>query len=485
MKDGEYGYDSYLSPFTWRYGSAEMRGLFSERRRRAAWRRVWASMAKAQAEAGLLTKAELAAILRSSGEGSVDIPKAHEVERKIKHDLMAELRVFAGQAKEGGGKLHMGATSMDVEDNADAALFGEALDIVLDRLVACLAAARKRILQQRGLVCMGWTHLQPAEPTTMGYRFANYAQDLSVDVRLVETLRRDFLRGKGVKGAVGTSASFKKLLGSKARVDRLEERVMSELGIEAFDVSTQTYPRKLDHLVLSALASMAQSCAKFGLDLRVLQSPTFGELSEPVEDAQVGSSAMPFKRNPVAAERMCSLARVVSVAPLVAFMNTANNVLERTLDDSASRRVVIPEAFLAVDECLMIYERLMRGLKVYPAMVKRNLERFGQFAGTEAVLMRLVREGGDRQALHEEIRVRSFAAWDAVMEGKPNPLERLLAEDKEIGGKISRKELRALLDPSSHVGDAQEECEDFVKKVVDPILKRHPPKKSREGKSGY
>jgi len=485
LRDGAYGYDSYLSPFTWRYGSEEMRRLFSETQRRAAWRKVWASIAKAQSESGLLTRAELQKILQNSGEKRVDVAKAHEIEKTIKHDLMAELRVFAGQAGEAGGKLHLGATSMDIEDNADALLFSKALDIILERLVACLDAARKRIIKHKDLVCMGWTHLQPAEPTTMGYRFANYAQDLVFDVRLVETLRKDFLRGKGIKGAVGTSASFRKLLGTKAKVGKLEERVMSELGIEAFDVSTQTYPRKLDSLVLSVLASIAQSCAKFGLDLRVLQSPVFGELSEPIEEAQVGSSAMPFKRNPVAAERMCSLARVVAVAPLVGFMNAANTVLERTLDDSASRRVVIPEAFLAVDECLLIYERLMRGIRVYPAMIKRNLERFGPFAGTEAVLMKLVQKGGDRQKLHEAIRVESFVAWDAVMEGKPNPLERRLAESKAVRGKLSRKELRALMDPSSHVGDASEDCDEFVEDVVAPVLKRHPPKKGGRRAAGY
>ena len=350
MKDGAYGYDSYLSPFTWRYGSEEMRALFSETRRRATWRRVWLSLAEAEADLGLLSSKELEGIRRSSREERVDIGKAHEIEKRIKHDLMAELRVFADQAKEGGGKLHLGATSMDIEDNADVMIFAKGLELLLGRLVSCLDAAAERVKRHKGLVCMGWTHLQPAEPTTVGYRFANYAQDLVIDIRLVETIRKDFLKGKGVKGAVGTSASFMKLLGSDAKVRRLEEDVMSGLGIGYFDVSTQTYPRKLDYLVLSALASVAASCAKFGLDMRVLQSPAFGELSEPIEESQVGSSAMPFKRNPVTAERMCSLARVVSVMPLVAFMNASNTILERTLDDSAARRIVIPEAFLAVDE---------------------------------------------------------------------------------------------------------------------------------------
>jgi adenylosuccinate lyase len=483
LKDGAYGYDSYLSPFTWRYGSEEMRKLFSERHRRATWREVWLSLAEAEAGLGLISSKELGSIKRSAKAGSVDIAKAHEIEKRIKHDLMAELRVFADQAKEGGGKLHLGATSMDIEDNADVMIFAKALDLVTGRLVRCLYATAARVKRHKGLVCMGWTHLQPAEPTTMGYRFANYAQDIVLDIKLIETLRKEFLKGKGVKGAVGTSASYMKLLGSSEKVKRLEEEVMAGLGLGYFDVATQTYPRKIDYLVLTALASVAASCAKFGLDMRVLQSPAFGELSEPIEEFQVGSSAMPFKKNPVAAERMCSLARVVSVMPLVAFMNASNSILERTLDDSAARRITIPEAFLAVDECLAIYERLMRGLRVYPAMIAKNLEKFGAFAGTEAVMMELVEKGEDRQEVHELIRVKSFEAWESVMKGKPNPLEALLAKDKVVASRLTRKRLKLLLDPSTHAGDAKESCDDFLKKVVSPVLKSH--KKARSTKVEY
>lgn len=473
MKDGTFGYDSFLSPFTWRYGSEEMRRLFSERRRRAAWREVWLSLAEAESSMGLLSAQELGAIRKNAGEERVDIAKAHAIERKIRHDLMAELKVFAEQAKGGGGKLHLGATSMDVEDNADVLIFGKALDLVTGRLVACLDAAATLVRRHRSLVCMGWTHLQPAEPTTMGYRFANYAQDLVLDIRLLEVLRGDFLKGKGVKGAVGTSASYTKLLGSAAKAKRLEERVMADLGLEPFDVATQTYPRKLDLLLLSALASVAASCAKFGMDVRVLQSPAFGELSEPMEEAQVGSSAMPFKRNPVTSERMCSLARVVSVMPLVASMNASGTILERTLDDSAARRIAIPEAFLAVDECLAIYERLMRGLRVYPKMIERNLERFGPFAGTEALMMELAEKGEDRQRVHELIRVKSFEAWEAVMKGEANPLERLLSRERSVASHVKKSRLRELLDPSSHTGRAEQSCDEFLKEVASPLLARH------------
>jgi adenylosuccinate lyase len=484
LKEDSFGYDTYLSPFTWRYGSKEMRNLFSEKGRRAMWRAVWLELAKAEEKSGLISKQELEGIASKAGEKDVDIARAHELEKKIRHDLMAELRTFAEQAGKGGGKLHLGATSMDIEDNADALIFRKALGLILTRLVNCLEASKEKIVKYEKTVCMAWTHLQPAEPTTLGYRFANYAQDLVVDIELLETVRDNFLKGKGMKGAVGSSASFEKLLGKdKARL--LEERVMKALGLDFFEVSTQTYPRKVDYILLSCLTSIAASCHKFGLDLRVLQSPTIGEMSEPMEEFQVGSSAMPFKRNPVTAERMCSLARLVSAFPPVAFANAANNILERTLDDSASRRVAIPEAFLALDECLMIYERLMRGLRVYPAMIEKNLEKFGPFAGTEAVMMKLVEKGGDRQAIHELIRVDSFKAWEEVMKGLPNPLSKMLSENKEVSRELKPAEIERLLDPSHHTGDAAERCRIFVKEAINPLLSTHRKRVGIKGKVEY
>ncbi len=449
-----------------------MRKVFSEVERRATWRRVWLALAEGEQELGLLTRSELDEIRAASGKDRVDVRAAHDLEATIRHDLMAELRVFSGQAKKGGGKLHLGATSADIEDNADVMLFLRALDIVLASLGACLAEARKKIVQYKGTVCIGWTHLQPAEPTTVGYRFANYAQDLVLDIKILEFVRT-LLSGKGVRGAVGTSASYKELAGSDVKVRELEARVMERLGIGSLEVSTQTYPRKIDYLVLSALASVAQSCHKFGLDLRVMQSPAFGELSEPIRETQVGSSAMPFKRNPVLAERMCSLARFVAALPAIGFSNAANSVLERTLDDSAARRIVMPEAFLAIDECLGIYRELMGGVRVYPSMIKRNLKRYGLFAGTEAVMMKAVERGGDRQRIHEAIRVKAFAAWDAVMQGRPNPIERLLASDRTISSKVGPRELKRLMKPETHVGDAESRCERFVKNEVNPLIVKY------------
>ncbi len=473
MKEDLFGFDDYLSPFTWRYGSRQMRRLFSEKNRRATWRKVWLALAETEAEKELVSKDELADIRAHAGEDDVDIAKAHGLERTIRHDLMAELRVFAGQAGKGGGKLHLGATSMDIEDNADILVYSQAVTLLLGRLAGCLEALKKEIHRYRSTVCMAWTHLQPAEPTTLGYRFALYAQDLVLDVVLLETVEREFLKGKGVKGAVGTSASFRALLGSGEEAADIEEGVMKRLGMEAFEVAGQTYPRKVDYILLSALASVAQSCHKFGLDLRVMQSPAFGELSEPIGEKQVGSSAMPFKKNPVTAERMCSLARLVSALPAVGFSNAASSILERTLDDSAARRVAIPEAFLAVDECLLIYENLVRGLRVYPAMIQRNLERYGPFAGTEAVMMKLVEKGADRQEVHETIRELSFSAWDEVMKGHENPLADNLGKEKSVAARLTRRQLQALMDPADHIGDAPQRCDLLVAKRIDPILKKH------------
>lgn len=463
-------FDYYLSPFSWRYGSNKMRKLFSETERRARWREAWLALASAEAEQGLLSKRELNGIRSKAGKTNVDVEASRRLERSIQHDLMAELRTFAAQVPGGGGKLHLGATSADIEDNADIAIYRSSLKIISLRVIGCLEAFKKMIIEHRNTVCMGWTHLQPAEPTTLGYRFANYAQDLVLDMRLIEAVREHFLKGKGIKGAVGTSASFRSLLGEDKAPRNMEESVMKKLGLQAFEVATQTYPRKVDYVLLSCLASIAQSCHKFGLDLRVMQSPGFGELFEPIGGRQVGSSAMPFKQNPVLAERMCSLARVISVFPGVAFSNAANSILERTLDDSASRRIVVPEAFLALDECLSIYERVLKGLRVNTVMIEKNLARYGPFAATEAVLMKLTQRGGDRQSIHERMRVASSTAWNEVRAGRSNPIERILTSSKWVSSKLSQKELHSLMDPRRHIGDAVARCNEFLRKEVDPIL---------------
>jgi len=480
-----FDHRTFLSPFTWRYGSEEMRSLFSELEYRALWRRVWLALAEAQAECGLISPEELREIRERAGKEHVDLELSQRVEREIRHDLMAELRVFSQQCPRGGGKLHLGATSADIEDNADVLRMRRALDLLLTRMVNCLHALSLRIREHRETVCMGWTHLQPAEPTTLGYRLSFYAQDLLMDLRAVELLLSHFLRGKGIKGAVGTSAALKKLLGERARPEELEARVMEKLGLPYFTISGQTYPRKQDFMVLSVLAGIAQSAHKFGADLRHLHSSVWGELSEPLGEAQVGSSAMPFKRNPVLSERMCSLARYVASLPRVAWENASHSLFERTLDDSANRRVVIAEGFLAVEEILILYQHVVEGMRVNLAMISRNLERFSPFSALEPLLMVLVKKGGNRQEMHERLRRLSFRAWEEVMKGGENPLPSLLREDPVVGSLLTEGELREALDPSGHVGDAVERCESFLEKEVGPVLSRYSDRLGRKAAPSF
>jgi adenylosuccinate lyase len=466
------GYESFKSPFTWRYGSDRMRRIFSEIYYRALWRRVWAALAEAQAEYGLISREELDDIKSKMGAENIDIERALEIEREIKHDLMAELRSYSEQCPIGGGKLHWGATSADIEDNADIIRMREAMGIVVERLLDCLEALSGLISRYMDLPCLGWTHLQPAEPMTLGYRFANYAQDLILDLGLIDYLMAEVLKGKGIKGAVGSSASFAAILSGRGRPEDMERRAIERLGIRCFPVSSQTYPRKVDFLVLTALASIAQSAHKFGMDLRHFQSPPIGELQEPFSERQVGSSAMPFKRNPIKAERMCSLARYVSALPKVAWDNAACTIFERTLDDSANRRVIIPEAFLAIDECLGLYSEILNGLIVNEGGIERNLRRFGPWAGLERVLMKLVERGMGRQEAHERLRIHSQRAWEAVRDGLENPLPDLLKGDEEISRRLRPEEIEELLDARAYVGDCRDRCLNFLSHLKG-VLRAH------------
>jgi len=346
---------TYASPFSWRYARPSLRELFSERERRKLWRAVWVALAEAQERAGLVTSAEVADLRAHADE--IDLESALAIEREIGHDLMAEIRVYAKQATVGGGKLHLGATSMDVEDTVETFRMRVAVDqlvAALDELLLSFAAAIER---HADLVCMGYTHLQPAEPTTLGYRFAVYGQDLLID-RAMLLAAREQMTAKGIRGAVGTSASYTRLLDGTGRTpDEQEADVLERFGLQARDVATQTYPRKLDYLLLSTLAGLGASLSKFAFDVRILASPGFGDIAEPFGAKQVGSSAMPFKRNPVMAERIDSLARLLPAYADVAWQNAATNLLERTLDDSANRRTILPEALLCTDEILSLGEK--------------------------------------------------------------------------------------------------------------------------------
>ncbi|MBL7063103.1 MAG: adenylosuccinate lyase [Anaerolineae bacterium] len=450
----QFTHETYLSPFTWRYGSEEMRHVWSEEHKRQLWRRVWVALATVQHQAGLVTAEQLADL--RAHEADVDLARAAETEAEIRHDLMAELCTFAEQCPIGGPVLHLGATSADVQDNADALRIRESLDLLLEKLHALLTTLADLIEARAEQVCMGFTHLQPAEPTTVGYRLATYGQDLLEDYAELDRVR-EHIRGKGIKGAVGTSAAYAQLLpGAEMTPAELEALVMVELGLDAFPVATQVYPRKQDYRVLAALAGLAASLYRFAFDLRLLQSPPIGEWSEPFGARQVGSSAMPFKRNPVNAENIDSLARYVVALARVAWDNAAHSLLERTLDDSANRRLILPEAFLASDELLRRAHRILRGLRIHDAAVARNLAAYGVFAATERLLMELARAGADRQAMHELIRRHAMAAWGDVQQGQPNPLAGCLAADPEVLRYLPAGRVHELLETTGYVGDAPE-----------------------------
>ncbi len=462
MKDS-FDYSTYLSPFTIRYGSKEMRSIWSEENRRMLWRKVWVALAKAEYNAGLINKKELADII--SHKDDIDIAKSRKREEKVYHELMSEIQIFSEQCKIGGGKIHLGATSTDILDNATALQVHESLMLTKKNLKQVLALFAEKIKQYENTVCIGYTHLQPAEPTTLGYRFAFYAQDLLLDLQTLEKLE-PLIKGKGLKGAVGTSASFEVLLkDSKTSPEELEKDFLEELGIDAVTIANQTYPRKMDLLVVELLANIATSIHKFCFDYRILQSPLYGEWMEKRNSERVGSSAMPFKRNPDRAEKVCSLCRYASGFLTVAWSNPANSLLERTLDDSASQRLFLPEAFLAIDDCLKNTKILLENLEVNTSAVERNLYTFGQFSATEPLLMELVRKGANRQEMHEIIKSASMQVWQAKEIGQNLSLFEILGKNKIILSYLSAKELHQYASPTSHIGLAKKRTKAFLRQL--------------------
>ncbi len=443
-------FTTYQSPFTWRYGSPAMRRIWSEHNKRLLWRRIWVALAEVQQSFGLVTP-DQAADLHAHAE-NIDMPRALQIEAEIHHDLMAEVRTFAEQAHIGGGIIHLGATSMDIEDNADALRLRQSLNLTLDTLRALLTTLSRLTDTYANTPLIAFTHIQPAEPSTLGYRLAQYAQDLLEDYHALRALR-DSVRGKGFKGAVGTAASYAELIGED-NLDAFEQQLSEKLNLPFFTVSTQTYPRKQDYSVLAALAGLGQSLYKMAFDLRLLQSPPLGELSEPFGSKQVGSSAMPFKRNPIRAEKINSLGRYLAQLPRTAWDNAAHSLLERTLDDSANRRTILPEAFLAADEMLRTMQGILDGLRVDERALARNLAIYGPFAATERVLMAAVKAGANRQDMHERIRDHAMRAWEAIRAGQPNPLAENLAADPQVNAYLGPEQVAALMDYTHHVGNA-------------------------------
>ncbi len=462
MDNAASEFSNYISPFSRRYGSAEMREFFSERTKYQLWRRVWVTLAQAEHEAGLVSAEELADLIKHQDD--IDIERIEAIEQDTRHDVVAGIREFAEKAKIGGPKIHLGATSMDVTDNAEAIRTKQALKLVEDRVRAVLVELVKQIDHQAGTACLGYTHLQAAEPTTIGYRLAFYASDLLNDYRQVQFARQNF-KAKGMKGAIGTRASYTAILtGTKMTTAELDESVMKSLGVEAAEITTQVVSRKNDYLVLSALAGIGASLAKFAGDLRILQSAGFDEWSEPFGAKQVGSSAMPFKRNPINSEKICSLARLLIQLPVVALENASLSYLERTIDDSANRRLMIPEAFLIVDEILITATKLIKGLRFNSANIQRNLANFAPFAATESIIIEAVKKGADRQLMHETLREIAMKAWESEKEPGAT-MTRLLNQDKTIGQYLDTTRLEQLLDVSHHLGDAPERARQLAQDI--------------------
>jgi adenylosuccinate lyase len=457
---------TYQSPLSQRYASPAMQLLWGERRRIGLWRRLWLALMEGEHELGLNIPPTALAEVRAHLDDA-DLDRAAEHEKRLRHDVMAHIHHLGEQAPAARPFLHLGATSAYVTDNADLTVMREALQLLLGRLAAVLVALGKVARRHGALPCLAYTHFQPAQLTTVGKRVTLWMQDFLIDAE--ELLHRlDTLQFRGVKGTTGTQASFLELFGGDDdKVRDLDARVARKMGFtKVFPVTGQTYTRKLDAQILAALSGIAATAAKFATDLRLLQHE--GEILEPFETEQVGSSAMPFKRNPMRAERMTGLARFVIELEGNAWHTAAEQWLERTLDDSANRRLVLPEAFLATDAILVLATNVAAGLEVREPAIARHVAAQLPFLATERLLMRGVKAGGDRQRLHEVIRVYSLAA---VEEGSADTLLARLAGDpafKTLKVAIQPDEM----DPARYVGRAPRQVEEFLEHVLPPVLRR-------------
>jgi adenylosuccinate lyase len=448
-----------------------MRRLFSPRHKFETWRRLWIALAEAERELGLpITKAQIAELKKF--EHDVNFAAAEKQEAKVRHDVMAHVHAYGLQAKGAAGIIHLGATSAYVGDNTDILVMREALALVADELAQLMKALADFAMRTRKLPTLGFTHFQPAQLVTVGKRAALWLQDFYLDFQEITALSRA-LPLLGVKGTTGTQASFLELFdGDAKKVEALEALVAEKLGLRAADVidlSGQTYTRKLDYRALSALSGVAQSASKMATDIRLLQH--LKEIEEPFETSQIGSSAMAYKRNPMRSERVCSLSRYLISLPAVCAATESTQWFERTLDDSACRRIVIPEAFLAADAVLAILRNVSAGLVVHEKVIAAHVAAELPFMATENILMAAVKKGGDRQALHERIRVHSMAAAAEVKQkGRPNDLLARIAKDPAFG--LDLAEMERLLDPKLYTGRCAEQVEAFVRRRVRPVIRK-------------
>jgi adenylosuccinate lyase len=468
--------DTPQNPLYERYASREMAALFSARHRFGRWRELWIALAEIQRELGLPITAEQIDALQKTA-GGVDLERVAELERRTRHDVVAHLRHFAEQADRvhpgAGGILHLGATSAFITDNTDVLLFREALELLAGRLAATGRELAGFARRTRSIPCLAYTHFQPAQLTTVGKRACLWLQDFLMDLSEIQH-RLTTLRCRGVKGTTGTQASFLTLFGGRhegdeghGKVRELDRRFAQRFGFaESFPVTGQTYSRKQDSQMLGVLAGIAESCHKYGTDLRLLQG--VGELSEPFDAEQVGSSAMAYKRNPIRAERMCGLARKLMTDSLNGPLNTATQWLERSLDDSANRRLVLPDAFLCADAILGLAAHIAAGLTVREEMVAARVARELPFMATETLLMEASLRGGDRQELHERIRRYSLDAQESLARGGGNPLIERIVADPDF--RLTPEEVETWLDPVGFTGRSAAQVDDFLAEVAEPAL---------------
>ena len=460
----------YENPLNTRYASREMQENFGDEKRSRLWSKLWIALAESEMELGLpVTKAQIDDMKAHATD--IDYERAEEYEREVRHDVMAHVKAFGDAAKSAEPIIHLGATSCFVDCNSELIIMRDGLEIILRKLVNVMDKLKKFALQYKNLPTLGFTHLQPAQLTTVGKRATLWLQDLMLDYENLQSLLSCF-RLRGVKGTTGTQASFLDLFdGDAKKVKELEKRVVKKLGCEkVYGVTGQTYPRKFDYNVLCVLSQIAQSAYKFSNDIRILQN--MKEVEEPFEKSQIGSSAMAYKRNPMRSERMGSLCRYMVSLPLNSAITASTQWFERTLDDSANRRIVNAQAFLTVDAILNIYLNVSENLVVYDKVIAKHVAAELPFMATENIIMECVKAGGSRQELHEHIRRLSMEAGNNVKrEGKENNLLELVTKDEAFRAVWDR--LDEILDARKFVGRAPEQTEEFIRNEIDPILQKY------------
>ena len=465
----EHNREGYVSPFSTRYASEEMQFIFSETFKFRTWRRLWIALARAEQKLGLNIFDEQIAEMVAHAE-DINFEVAEERERQVRHDVMSHVYAYGKQCPKAEPIIHLGATSCYVGDNTDVIILREASRIILKKAAQVLKNLRDFALRYKDMPCLGYTHLQPAQLTTVGKRATLWMYELSMDIEQLEHQLSGLLL-LGSKGTTGTQASFMELFeGDQEKIREMEAFIAADMGFSGcVPVSGQTYSRKVDAYFLSILSGFAQSAGKFANDLRILQS--FEEMEEPFESKQIGSSAMPYKRNPMRSERICALSRYVISNAVNPGLTASVQWFERTLDDSANKRIAVAESFLAVDAILNIYINVTGGLVVYDQVVRRRVMDKLPFMATENIMMMSVKKGGNRQELHERLRVHSHAAAARVkLEGKENDLIARIEADPAFP--LTRREIESELDPARFVGRAPAQVEEFVENVIDPILAR-------------